>query len=56
MRLSEETLENLLIALSQARDEQGVPVHIPPEAAFTKLILDNAPSVAAYFLELPAHG
>ena len=56
MKLSDETLENLLIALAKATDEQGVPVHIPPEAAFTGLILDQSPSVSRYFLELPTHG
>lgn len=55
MKLSEETLENLMVALAQATDEQGVPVNIPPEAAFTSLILDQSPSAARYFLEIPAH-
>ena len=56
MKLSDETIENLMIALAQATDEAGVPVHIPPEAAFTGLILENAPTAAKYFLEIPAHG
>lgn len=56
MKLSDETLENLLFALVQATDEHGAPVHIPPEAAFADLILAQLPSMNKYYWKEPTHG
>ncbi len=45
MKLSDETLENLLIALAKLKDESGLAIHIRPKDAFTPLILDQIPPV-----------
>jgi len=42
-KLSNETLENLLIALARAKDERGLIVHIRPQDAFTPFILNQLP-------------
>ena len=56
MKLSDETLENLLVALVQATDDHGASVHIPPDAAFTDLILAQLPAMDKYYWKEPTHG
>ena len=42
-KLSQETLENILIAVSQAKDERGLFVNLPPELALSPALLEQMP-------------
>jgi hypothetical protein len=47
-RLSEKSLEDILIALAQARDENGNPVNIPPTWALSPDFLAQFPQPLAW--------
>lgn len=52
-RLSQETLEGLLIAMVWARDFRGLYIHLRPEDVFSQDILDQLPEEALKPCGLP---